>query len=96
MEHGFFLCFFMDIGRYLLRACGVIQTVTILTVQKKTWLQRSMVAQLRSLWRMMVGLHYPAFFTRWECFCSPIARILSFETIRKATTSLNRVLAHIE
>ena len=46
MEHGFFLCFFMDIGRYLLRACGVIQTVTILTVQKKTWLQRSMVAQL--------------------------------------------------
>ena len=42
----FFLCFFMDIGRYLLRACGVIQTVTILTVQKKTWLQRSMVVQL--------------------------------------------------
>ena len=38
---------------------------------------------------MMVGLHYPAFFTRWECFCSPVARILSFETIRKATTSLN-------
>lgn len=42
----FFLCFFMDIGRYLLRACGLIQTVTILTVQKKTWLQRSMVVQL--------------------------------------------------
>ena len=42
----FFLCFFMDIGRYLLRACGVIQTVIILTVQKKTWLQRSMVVQL--------------------------------------------------
>ena len=41
-----FSMFFMDIGRYLLRACGVIQTVTILTVQKKTWLQRSMVAQL--------------------------------------------------
>lgn len=31
----FFLCFFMDIGRYLLRACGVIQTVIIFTVQKK-------------------------------------------------------------
>ena len=42
----FFLCFFMDIGRYLLRACGVIQTVIIFTVQKKTWLQRSMVVQL--------------------------------------------------
>ncbi len=49
MEHGFFLCFFMDIGRYLLRACGLIQTVTILTVQKKTWLQRSMVVQLSFL-----------------------------------------------
>lgn len=63
MEHGFFLCFFMDIGRYLLRACGVIQTVTILTVQKKTWLQRSMVAQLPFLvahdgWTTLFGFFH--------------------------------------
>ena len=58
----FFLCFFMDIGRYLLRACGVIQTVIILTVQKKTWLQRSMVVQLPFLvahngWTTLSGSH---------------------------------------
>lgn len=84
-----FSMFLHGYRRYLLRACGLIQTVTILTVQKKTWLQRSMVVQLPFLvahdgWTTLSG-----FFTRWECFCSPVARILSFETIRKATTSLN-------
>lgn len=46
MEHGFFSMFLHGYREDLLRACGLIQTVTILTVQKKTWLQRSMVVQL--------------------------------------------------
>ena len=42
----FFSMFLHGYREVSARACGLIQTVTILTVQKKTWLQRSMVVQL--------------------------------------------------
>lgn len=46
MEHGFFSMFLHGYREVSAPGCGLIQTVTILTVQKKTWLQRSMVVQL--------------------------------------------------